>query len=198
MNSYITGAFIKKLRTEKNMTQEQLASKLYISAKAVSKWETGKGYPDVSLLEDLSNALGVSVIELISGSDITNVNRSFNMKRMSFYVCPVCGNIIFSAGQAVISCCGITLPPLEAEKADEEHEISIEVCEDEYYVSSQHPMTKDHYLSFFAAVRDNACTIVKLYPEGNAEARFKIAKTSEVYYYCNKHGLFRLHARKKH
>ena len=191
MNQYITGAMIKRLREEKKLTQLQLAEKINVSDKAVSKWETGRGYPDVSLIEPLASALGVSVIELFSGESVVNRNRSFNMLRAGIYVCPVCGNVIQSSGEAVISCCGITLPLLEAEGPDAEHEVSIRKCEDEFYVSSEHTMEKTHYISFIAAVRDDGYELKKLYPEQNAEARFKIAGTKYFLIYCNRHGLFK-------
>jgi DNA-binding XRE family transcriptional regulator len=96
MNQYVTGAVIKRLREEKNMTQQQLADKLSVSAKTISKWETAKGYPDITLLESIANALSVSVTELISSNTIVNSNVSANMLRSHFYVCPVCGNIVHS------------------------------------------------------------------------------------------------------
>ena len=190
MDRYVTGAVIKRLREARKMTQEELAGRIFVSSKAVSKWETGQGFPDISLLEPLAGALGISVIELLSGEDITNGNRSFNMLKSRFYVCPVCGNVIHSTGEALISCCGITLPPLEAEEADEEHMIRVERSDDEYYVELDHPMTKDHYISFLAAVSDNGTQLVKLYPEGRAEARFRINRVRYIYTYCNRHGLF--------
>lgn len=191
MNQYVTGAMIKRLREERNMTQLKFAEKLFVSDKAVSKWETGKGYPDIKLLEPIAEILDVSVAELLSGNDITNSNRSFNMHQIKLYVCPVCGNIIHSTGEAAVSCHGITLPPLEAEASDGMHEISAEVVEDEYYISVEHEMTKDHYVSFLAAVMDDGFSVVKLYPEGNAEARFKINRVKSIYCYCNKDGLFK-------
>lgn len=190
MDRYVTGAVIRKLRENKRMTQEELADRIYVSSKAVSKWETGQGFPDISLLEPLAQALGISVIELLSGEDIRNVNRSSKMSRGKFYVCPVCGNVIRTIGEAVVSCCGITLPSLEAEAADEDHSIRMEIVEDEYYVSVAHPMTKDHHISFLAAVSDQGVQFVKLYPEGNAEARFRINNVRKIYAYCNRHGLF--------
>jgi len=177
------------------MTQQQLAAKINVSEKAVSKWETGRGYPDISLIEPLSEALGVSVIELFSGSDVVNTNRSANYQRLRFYVCPVCGNVIESTGEAVVSCCGITLPPLEPEDAGDAHRLAVERSDGEYYVSIPHEMTKTHYISFIAAVRDNGIGLTKLYPEGCAEARFPIARTRYFLYYCNRHGLFRAPAR---
>ena len=192
MDKYVTGAVIKRLRERKKMTQEELAEKIYVSSKAVSKWETGQGFPDISLLEPLAKALDISVIELLSGEDIRNRNRSSNMSKGRFYVCPVCGNVIHTAGEAVISCCGITLPPLEAEEPDPEHPIRVEILEGEYYVTVDHPMTKEHYISFIAAASGHGMQLVKLYPEGSAEARFRIDRVDWFYAYCNRHGLFRL------
>ena len=63
MDRYVTGDVIRALREKKGMTQEALAQRLFVSAKAVSKWETGKGYPDISLLEPLAAALDISVID---------------------------------------------------------------------------------------------------------------------------------------
>ena len=190
MNQYVTGTVIKELREKNRMTQLRLAEKIGVSDKCISKWETGKGFPDISLLEPLAAALKISVIELLSGCTVRNRNRSANMLRSRLYVCPVCGNVIQAAGEAVISCCGITLPPLEAEEADEDHRIWTEAAEDEYYVSLQHPMTKEHYISFLMAVSDQGSQFIKLYPEGNAEARFKIRGVKVIYAYCNRHGMY--------
>ncbi len=192
MDKYVTGAVIRRLREQKKMTQEELAEKLFVSGKAVSKWEMGKGYPDISLLQPLAKALDLSVIELLSGEDVRNRNLSSNMMKSRFYVCPVCGNVIRSVGDAVVSCCGITLPPLEAEEPDPAHPIRTEIAEDEYYVTVDHPMTRDHYISFLAAVSDQGVQFIKLYPEWSAEARFKIDRVRELYAFCNRHGLFRL------
>lgn len=190
MNNYITGAAIKALREKKHLTQQQLAEKLCVSDKAVSKWETGKGFPDISLIEPLASILQVSVPELLSGEQIVNANRSANILKSNLYVCPVCGNIIHSTGSAMISCCGITLPPLEAEQPDEEHQVNYEKIEDEYFISSQHPMTKDHYISFVAFCTGERFDFVKLYPEGNMEVRFFTRRHGILYWYCNHHGLF--------
>ena len=192
MNQYVTGAVIRKLREQKNMTQAELAEVLKVSDKAISKWETGHGYPDITLLEPLAVALGISVLELLSGEEIQNTNRCANMLRSLWYVCPVCGNVIHSTGQAMVCCCGIALPPMEAEPVDDAHGIRTEIVEDEYYVTMDHPMTKEHYISFLAAVSDNGVQLVKLYPEGNAEARFKRGRTKYLYACCNRHGLFRV------
>ena len=191
MNPYVTGAVIKKLREHQNMTQAALAEILGVSDKAVSKWETGRGYPDITLVESIANALGVSSIELLSGNRIENNNVSSNIMKSKFYVCPVCGNIIHSVGEAVVSCCGILLPALEAEDFDEKHELIFEAVEDETFITANHDMTKNHYVSFIAFASSDKLELKKLYPEGNAEARFKLRGHGFVYLYCNKDGLFR-------
>ena len=190
MDQYVTGNTIKSLREKNKMTQIQLADKLGVSDKTVSKWETGKGYPDITLLEPIAEALQVSVTELISGNTIQNANVSANMLRSKFYVCPVCGNVIHSMGEAVIQCHGIVLNALEAEPADEHHKITVGRVEDEYYVTVGHPMTKDHYISFLAAASSDSMQNVKLYPEWNAEARFKIKGVEKIFFYCNRDGLY--------
>ena len=102
----------------------ELAEKLAVSAKAISKWETGRGLPDISLLEPLAAALGVSVLELMQGEAVVNRNRSANLLRSKLYVCPLCGNVLHATGQAVVSCCGITLPPLNISEADDADAVS--------------------------------------------------------------------------
>ena len=192
MDKYITGAVIRRLRESRNMKQEELAGKIFVSPKTVSKWETGQGLPDITLLEPLAKALGISVIELFSGEEIRNTNRSANIAKTCFYVCPICGNVIQASGEAVVSCCGISLPPLAPEEPDAEHGISMQKSEDEHYVSMDHEMSKTHHISFLAAVSDHGVQFVKLYPEGGAQARFRIDRVQYLYAYCNHHGLFRL------
>ena len=192
MDQYVTGAVIKQLREGRNMTQMQLAEKLCVSDKTVSKWETAKGYPDITIIEPLAAALNISVVELFSGSAVTNNNVSANMQRTKFYVCPVCGNVIHSIGQVVISCHGVVLPTLTAEEIDDLHLINIEEIEDDYFITIDHAMTKKHYISFFASVTCDCVQIIKLYPEGNAQVRFpKTRGKADYYFYCNKDGLFK-------
>lgn len=197
MNTYITGAVIKRLRESKGITQAELADKIGVSSKAVSKWETAKGLPDITLIEPLAKALGVSVAELFSGEKTVNRNRNSNILKSKIYVCPLCGNVITAGGDAVISCCGIALPPLEAEECDEEHFVKTEKVEDEYFISISHDMTKEHYISFASYVTSDRIQTVKFYPEGNAEARFKLTGRGVLYIYCNKHGLFKTDVKRK-
>ena len=190
MNQYVTGAAIRALRESKGLTQAQLAEKLFVSDKTVSKWENGKGYPDISLLESIAETLGVSVAELLSGQVVRNGNVSANMLRSGFYVCPVCGNVIHSMGEAAITCHGVQLTRADAEPSDEKHMVFIEGVEDEYYVRIDHEMTKQHYISFIAALTPDRLQWVKLYPEGPAEARFPVRAVKRILFWCNRDGLY--------
>ena len=192
--NYVTGELIKSLREKKKITQKELADLICVSDKTVSKWETGKGLPDIGILPDLAASLGVSVAELLVGEINENQNRSSNMKKVSFYVCPVCGNIIQSVGQGTFSCCGVTLPPLEVEEpdeADEQHKLNVEIIDGEYYISLNHDMNKQHYISFIAYVTSDRVELKKLYPEQAAEGSFRRRGHGIIYVYCNRHGLFR-------
>lgn len=191
MNSYVTGAAIKQLRERKGLTQAELADLIGVSSKAVSKWETARGLPDISLLHPLAAALGVSVPELMSGEPIVNRNVSANLLRSRFYVCPVCGNILHAMGETAVSCCGISLPPLEAEEPDAAHTVSIQPVEDEHFITVVHEMTKSHYISFLAFLTSDRLQMVKLYPEGNAETRLQLRGHGWLYFYCNQHGLMK-------
>lgn len=191
MNTYVTGTTVKGLREQRKMTQAELGEKIGVSSKTVSKWETGKGLPDITLLQPLAQALGISVIELMNGEHIANRNIAANLLRGKFYVCPLCGNIIHCTGNTVVSCCGITLPAMEAEEADEDHGLTVERVEDEHFVTVHHPMTKTHFISFAAYVTTDQIRMVKFYPEGNAETRLQLRGMGQLYWYCNRHGLFR-------
>lgn len=188
---YVSGHSIRQLREERRMTQTELAGKIGVSDKTVSKWETGRGLPDSSLLLPLAQALGVSMIELMNGSPIINRNRSANLLRARFYACPVCGNIVHGIGEAVVSCCGLCLPPLEAEEVDEAHGVRLEPVEDEWFLTVDHPMHKEHFISFAALVTTDRLQLVKLYPEGEAQTRFQRRGRGMLYLFCNRHGLYR-------
>lgn len=128
--------------------------------------------------------------ELLSGECIVNANRSANLLRSRFYVCPICGNVIWSAGEGAFSCCGVRLPPLEAETPDEEHPLRAERVESEWYVTVDHPMTKDHYIRFLAFITDDRAQIIRLYPEQSVQARFFPQGRGMLYACCNRNGLF--------
>lgn len=189
--SYVTGNTIKELREKKRFTQKQLGDLIGVSDKTVSKWETAKGLPDVGIIAELAASLGVSLAELLIGEFAENDNRSGNMKKTSFYVCPICGNVIQAAGKGAYNCCGILLPELETEEADGLHEMKVEEVDNEYYVSVGHEMSKGHYISFFAYVTADYVQLVKLYPEQSAECRFTKRGHGILYAYCNRHGLYK-------
>ena len=192
MTGYVTGGAIRALREKKGFTQKQLAERLMVSDKAVSKWETGRGLPDVTLLEPLAAVLGVSVAELLSGACVSNRNRAANLLRSRFYVCPVCGNVLCASGEGCFSCCGVRLPPLEPEAPDDAHALRAERMEDEHYLSLHHPMTREHFISFLAYVTTDRVQVLKLYPEQDAEGRFLRRGSGRLYAYCNRHGLFEI------
>ena len=188
---YVTGKTIKELREKRKITQRELSEKIGVSDKTVSKWETEKGFPDIGIIEELAKALGVSIAELLTGDLRENGNQSANMRKMCFYVCPICGNIITSVGHGTFSCCGITLPEVEAEKNDEEHFICVEMVDNEYSITISHPMEKGHYISFIAYVTSDALDLVKLYPEQGISVRFRKKGHGLIYAYCNRHGMFK-------
>lgn len=189
--SYITGDTIKGLREKNGITQKELANVIGVSDKTISKWETNKGLPDIGIIEELAKALRVSLPELLTGDLKTNENVSGNMKKIQFYVCPICGNIIAAVGEGQFSCCGVSLPGLEAEAADEAHSLLIETIDNEYSVTMEHPMSKEHYVSFIAYVTSGSVEMIKLYPEQDISIRFRKKGHGMLYAYCNRHGLFR-------
>ena len=191
MDNFVTGAVIRQLRQRKKLTQAALAGRIGVSPKTVSKWETAKGLPDISLLDALAGALDVSLMELMSGNTVKNRNLSGNLLRSRFYCCPVCGNVLHAMGDALISCCGVSLPPLDAAETDEDHQITLLPVEDELFLSVCHEMTKQHHLSFLAYVTTDRLELVKLYPEGNAECRIRRKGRGFLYLYCNHHGLMK-------
>lgn len=191
MDNESIGGLIRALRTEKGLTQRELADMIGVSSKAVSKWETFGGAPDVSLLTALSEALGVDVGGLLSGRLTKNDEVSANMKRTRFYVCPDCGGLLSSTSGARLSCCGRPLDPLEAKTPDEAHELSVETVEGEWFISSGHPMTREHHISFAALLTTDRADILRLYPEWEMQTRFSKRGHGTLYWYCTEHGLFK-------
>lgn len=184
------GNLICSLRKEKNMTQKDIADRMNISDKTISKWERGLGCPDVSLLPELSQILGVNIEKILLGDLNPNDSVGGNMKKIKFYVCPECGNIITCTGEASVSCCGRKLLELAAEKPDDGHTIKIENVEGELYISTEHEMTKEHFISFIAYATGDKLLIAKQYPEWNPQVRFPRFGHGRIYSFCTKHGLF--------
>ena len=189
MDQTKTGGLIRALRTQKGLTQKALAEAIGVGDKAVSKWERGLGCPDVSLLPEISRVLGVGLETLLSGSLDANDQERGNMKKLNFYVCPDCGNLITAATEAGVSCCGRTLLPLEPQKPEEP--LSVEKIDDSWFVSSPHPMTKDHYVSFVALLTGDTLFLRRLYPEWDLQTRIPAFGHGILLWYCTKHGLFR-------
>ncbi len=187
-----TGKLIASLRKEKGLTQKDVAERLGISPKTVSKWETGHGFPDVSLVSALSKEFGIDVSKLLEGEMPKIKSNACNVKRTRFYVCKKCGNLITSVGDAEIICCGRKLAALKPSVPDEVHTLNIEKIEDEYYITFPHPMTKEHYISFVSYVRFDRVLTIKLYPEQDGELCFPQMRGGKMFYYCNTHGLFEL------
>ena len=184
------GSLILELRKEKNMTQKQLADLMNISDKTISKWERGLGCPDISLIPELAQIFGVNIDILLSGEINSNDVVGGNMNKLKFYVCTQCGNMMTATGNAQISCCGKKLESLEAKKVDDNHKLIVEPVEDELYVTTEHDMTKEHYISFVAYVKGDSALILKQYPEWNMQFRFRKSGHGKLYYYCTEHGLF--------
>ena len=186
-----TGELLSRLRRERGMTQRELAEILHISAQAVSKWERGQGCPDVSLLSALAEIGGVSVERLLAGDLSPETADGGNMKRMKFYVCPDCGNVLTAAGGGELHCCGRRLEPLTARPADADHRVSAAEVEEDWYITFRHPMEKDHFFRFAAYVTVDRCLLVRLYPEQGGEFRIpRLRGGGKLYLCCSRDGLF--------
>ena len=190
------GKLLCDLRKAKGMTQKQVADKLGIVTKTVSKWETGHGFPNVSTVSALAEILGASEKTILSGEMSQNLEEAGDMKRTKFYICPHCGSFMQGTGNSQIVCCGKQIAPLKAVSLDEDHVINVSEIEDDYFIEFSHEMTKQHYISFVSYVRFDRVLTVKLYPEQNAEVRFPKMRGGKLYFYCNKHGLFEYQAKK--
>lgn len=190
MDNVKIGKLIYQLRQEKGMTQLQLADQLNISDKTVSKWERGMGCPDVSLLPELSQIFNVDLEKLLAGELNSNAVLGGNMKKMHFYVCPVCGNMITAMTETGVSCCGKKLQPLQPHKADENEKLNVARIENDFYITTSHPMERGHYIPFVALLTSDTLMLRKLYPEWELQVRIPIFSHGRLLWYCNRHGLF--------
>lgn len=190
MDQIKTGALIRQFRLGAGLTQKQLAEKVNVSDKAVSKWECGNGAPDVSLLTALAEVFGTDVNTLLSGSKDINESEKGDMKKIRFYVCKDCGGIMTSTSEAAVSCCGNKLSPLVPKKAEGDELLKTEVIDGELFVTSEHEMTKQHYISFVAYVCDNTMMMFRQYPEWKMQARLPLVRMGRLIWYCTEHGAF--------
>lgn len=190
MDQIKTGALIRQLRLSAGLTQKQLAEKVNVSDKAVSKWECGNGAPDVSLLADLAEVFGTDVNTLLSGSKDINESEKGDMKKIRFYVCKDCGGIMTSTSEASVSCCGNRLSPIVPKKAEGDDVLKTEVIDGELFVTADHEMTKQHYISFLAYVCDSTVMMFRQYPEWKMQARLPFVRRGRLIWYCTEHGAF--------
>lgn len=143
------------------------------------------------MLPELSSIFGVALGKLLMGDLAPEKTEVGNMKRIKFYVCPDCGNILTATGGGEIHCCGRKLEPLQAQKADEHHTAVVQEIEEDWYVTFDHPMEKGHYFRFAACAASDRCLLVRLYPEQGGEVRIpQIRGGSKLYLCCSEHGLF--------
>lgn len=191
MDQIKTGALIKQFRTGMNLTQKQLAERLCVSDKAVSKWERGHGCPDISLLASLAEVFGTDVRVLLSGEIGKNESEKGNMKKLKFYICKQCGNIITATSEASVTCCGNVLTAEEPREASEEEKLRTEELDGEWFISSDHPMTKAHYISFVSCLNDSTVMLCKQYPEWNLQVTLPLCRSGQLVWYCTKCGLLR-------
>ena len=193
MNSQEIGKLLLRLRQERGMTQRQAAERLCVSTQAVSKWERGLGCPDISLLPSLAGLYGVSIVGLLAGDLAPEEPEVGNMKRVKFYECPDCGNILTAAGGGEIHCCGRRLEPLEVRQADDAHMARVEEVEEDWYITFYHPMEKSHFFRFAAWVTTDRVLLVRLYPEQGGELRIpQLRGGGKLYLCCSQHGLFQV------
>ena len=210
MHDQDTGTLLRRLRLERGWTQRQAAELLGVSAQAVSKWERGQGCPDVGMLPRLAKIFGVSVEGILDGDLLPAAPDGGNMKKIQFYVCPDCGNILTSSSGGQLSCCGRKLAPLEPRKAREEekltvegvetlevrsadpdHAVTVQEVEEDWYVTFRHPMDKGHYIRFAACVTPDRLLLARLYPEQGSEFRIpQLRGGAKLYLCCSRHGLF--------
>lgn len=190
MDASKTGAMIRALRMEKGMTQRDVAEALHVSEQAVSKWERALGCPDVSLLRNLAEILDVDVRSLLSGEMKASERDGGNMRRIRFYACPVCGNVITATGDAQITCCARPLEAMKPQPVDEGHSLRLEPMDGEMHVSFAHPMDKEHYIRFIACVGYDRVLLVRLYPEQGSETRVPYLPRCSYYVGCSRDGLF--------
>lgn len=190
MDQVKIGNLIRSLRQRKGLTQLALAEKIGVSDKAVSKWERGRGAPDISLLPLLSQALGVDAEALLRGDLEENDMNSGNMKNLKFYICPDCENLLFAADSADVSCCGKKLSPSPVQKAEPEERLKVTNSDGGWYITSDHEMRREHYVSFIAFHTEDTVIVKKLYPEWNLEVQLPFFAHGRLLWYCTRHGLF--------
>ena len=190
MDCVKVGKLILQLRTEKGLTQKQVADQLNISNKTISKWERGMGCPDLSLLPDLSDIFHVGLDQLLTGELDAREALGGNMKKTAFYICPDCGNVVAAMADAAVSCCGKRLEASQPQKAEGEDRLTVETVENDLFITSDHPMSKDHYITFAALLTGDSLILRKQYPEWGLQVRLPAVGHGRLLWCCSRHGLF--------
>ena len=147
---------------------------------------TGAGLPDAGLLPELSRILKIPAEQLLSGELPANRKDVGNMKRIRFYRCPQCGNLLTSTNEAHISCCGRSLSPLLPRKAEGEHFFQTECSDGEWYLTTARPMEKEPFLTFAAWVDLGRILLVRLYPEQDGFLRLPAFKGGTLCFGCSR------------
>ena len=186
------GELIQKLRKERGWTQKYLADKMNISDRTVSKWERGLGLPDVGLLKNLSDIFGIDLGKMLDGDLNERETDGGNMKKVKFYFCPVCGNLVTAASGADVICCGRKLEPMIENETDEKHLAEVKIIDWEYYISFGHKMEKEHYINYVLCTGYDRALVVRLYPEQGGEVRIPRISGAKIYLVCSRDGLFRI------
>ena len=183
------GELIRQRRKALHLTQAALAACIHVSDKAVSKWERGNGCPDVSLMAALAEVLGADLHALLTGDTHPNESGNGDMKKLKFYVCGTCGNVVTAASEAGVTCCGTKLSPLTPRRAEPHEMLHVEVLDGEWYITSAHPMTKSHSIAFAAYVNDSSVMLFRQYPEWNMQVTLPVMRAGKLLWYCSTCGL---------
>lgn len=189
MDQERTGELIRRLRTELGLTQKQLAQRICVSDKAVSKWECGKGCPDISLLTALAGVFRTDIQVLLSGRIDKNEMEKGNMKDLRFFVCKKCGNIITATSDASVTCCGSKMTALVPKMAEDSQKLTVEDLGGEWYITSCHEMTKEHFISFVTYVSDSSVMMFRQYPEWGVNINLPAYRSGRLVWYCDQCGL---------
>lgn len=185
-----TGRLLTRLRKELGLTQKELGERLQVSDRTISKWERGVGLPDVFLLKEIAKVFGVEIEGILTGELFEQEKNGGNMKKMTFFVCDHCGSIYWGTGKGEFTCCGRKQSALIAQKMEGCHEAKIEEMDGEWYVSFDHEMSKEHFITFVAWVNIDRVTVVRLYPEQSGAVRLPKGRRGTLYLGCSQDGLF--------
>ena len=183
------GTLIRSLRKEKGLTQKELAEILSVSDKTVSKWERGKGIPDISIMLSLSNIFGIEIEKMLEGEIRYDEFITDNMEKTKYYICPQCGNIITSVKEVSLSCCGRRLENHIPKPAGDKGRLVFLKSDTGYGIMNHYPMTKDDYISFISIITEDRGLLIKTYPEWDKMYHISCFEKGIVVWYSKKDGL---------